>query len=100
MCIQIFETLLAFYWRRDVPGGDPPQPREMGIETVEPVGALAEQIGEGAAGWIADEASGASFAAALTHMLDHPEERVAKATAALDLAHAAWNADDWDWLRD
>ncbi len=64
------------------------------------VGALTEQIGEGAAGWIADEASGASFAAALTHMLDHPEERAAKATAALDLARAAWNADDWDWLRD
>jgi glycosyltransferase involved in cell wall biosynthesis len=65
---------------------------------VTPVSALPEQIGEGAAGWVARHTSSEAFAAALTQMLDGAEERAAKALAAQNLARAAWEGGDWDWL--
>lgn len=61
-----------------------------------PVGALAEQIGE--AGWIAEAANAAAFAAAFQAMLDDPAARAAKAAAAHARATAEWNADHWGWL--
>lgn len=67
---------------------------------VTPVGALPEQIGAGAAGWVARDASAGAFAEALKKMLDAPETRATKAAAAHDLARGAWNSDDWDWLQD
>ena len=67
---------------------------------VTPVGALAEQIGDGAAGWIAAQADAAAFAAALQQALSSADERRAKAAGALRLARAAWQHDYWRWLEE
>lgn len=65
-----------------------------------PVGALGEQIGEGAAGWLAERANAEAFAAALRQALGSAEERRAKAAGAMALARAAWQHDYWRWLEE
>ncbi len=62
-----------------------------------PVGALAEQIGDGRAGWLSDPGS---FGATLISMLDDPGTRASKARAAHDLAREFWGRECWDWLAD
>ncbi|MGD9980996.1 MAG: glycosyltransferase family 4 protein [Hyphomonadaceae bacterium] len=65
---------------------------------VTPVGALVEQIGEGAGGWIARGTAPDAFAAALSAALADPAAISGKAEGALALARAAWEAPYWDWL--
>jgi glycosyltransferase involved in cell wall biosynthesis len=65
---------------------------------VTPVGALAEQIGNGQAGWVAAEADPGAFAAVMTAAIDDPNARVSKSTAALKRAQDEWSADYWSWL--
>jgi len=64
------------------------------------VGALGEQIGDGAAGWVAERADAGAFAAAVETALERPEEARAKAQAAHALARAAWEHDYWRWLEE
>lgn len=65
---------------------------------VTPVGALAEQIDGGAAGWVAEATSSDAIAATIAHALDRPDERAQRAAAAGEAATAAWRADHWSWL--
>jgi glycosyltransferase involved in cell wall biosynthesis len=67
---------------------------------VTPVGALSEQIGGGAAGWLAERTDAAACVAVMEQALDSPAERQAKAGAALALARAAWQHDYWRWLEE
>jgi glycosyltransferase involved in cell wall biosynthesis len=65
---------------------------------VTPVGALAEQIGGGKAGWIAKSASASDFAAALVSALDDAQGRADKSQNAIHLAREAWRSDYWSWI--
>lgn len=63
---------------------------------VTPVGALAEQIGGGEAGWVADAADPRAFASKLEQVLecDHERERL----GAERLARTNWDSNCWRWL--
>jgi glycosyltransferase involved in cell wall biosynthesis len=65
---------------------------------VTPVGALAEQIGDGVAGWVAAAPESSALAAALNEAIADRAARAAKADAARRLAQAAWTANPWDFL--
>jgi glycosyltransferase involved in cell wall biosynthesis len=67
---------------------------------VTPVGALPEQIGDGAAGWVADSADANAVARALHAVLDNSNARADKAAAAQAIARDAWGRDSWGWLGD
>ena len=67
---------------------------------VTPVGALASQIGDGAAGWVAERADAAAFAAALKRALDAPAQVQEKAQSALAIARGEWRRDYWSWLEE
>lgn len=67
---------------------------------VTPVGALAEQIGDGVGGWVAEAANASAFAAALEQALPSAEGVQAKGIGALALARAAWQHDYWRWLEE
>ena len=64
-----------------------------------PVGALAEQLGHGAGGWLSERAEAAAFAACLAEALRDPAQHAIKAAGAYNLAQAAWRGDAWDWLK-
>lgn len=63
---------------------------------VTPVGALAEQIGDGEAGWVADAITARAFADKLEHILAHDGE--AQRAGAVRIANDQWSADNWRWL--
>lgn len=63
---------------------------------VTPVGALAEQIGDGEGGWVADAVTARALAAKLIEIIEH--DRTVKAAGAARLAEAHWRADSWRWL--
>lgn len=63
---------------------------------VTPVGALAEQIGGGEAGWIADAVTARAFADKLEYVLAHDD--VSQRAGAARIANDHWNADNWRWL--
>ena len=65
---------------------------------VTPVGALAEQIDQGKAGWIASHCTPEALTTALTEMLDNPAARAMKAAGAHKVARTAWDGDHWGWL--
>jgi glycosyltransferase involved in cell wall biosynthesis len=65
---------------------------------VTPVGALGEQIGDGAAGWVAPSATPQAYAAAMTAALASTAVRRGKAEAAANIARQAWEGDHWRWL--
>jgi glycosyltransferase involved in cell wall biosynthesis len=65
---------------------------------VTPVGALGEQIGDGAAGWVAPSATPEAYAAAITAALASAAARRGKAEAAANIARQAWEGDHWRWL--
>jgi glycosyltransferase involved in cell wall biosynthesis len=65
---------------------------------VTPVGALPEQIGQGAAGWCAQAANGAAFGEALVQALKDDKAWDAKSKGAFEMAWHAWDADHWAWL--
>ncbi len=63
-----------------------------------PVGALREQLGDGAAGWLARDASPEAFAELLETVL---QDRIAiadKAAAAARYSQKLWSEDRWSWL--
>ena len=64
---------------------------------VTPVGALPEQIGHGAAGWIASAATPAAFADAIVAAL-MPNAITQKSAGARLKARAGWDESYWDWL--
>ncbi len=65
---------------------------------VTPVGGLSEQIGDGAAGWVAQRPDAIALAECLSGVLDHRKEIAGKARKARELAQAAWQGDYWAWL--
>lgn len=65
---------------------------------VTPVGALPEQIGDGAAGWIANAADARSLAEILVRVLKDDTSWAAKAAGAAEIAARAWHDDHWAWL--
>lgn len=65
-----------------------------------PVGALAEQIQYGAAGWLAEAVTPQAFAAATAAALANTTQRAEKSAAALALAQGAWASGAWDWIGD
>jgi glycosyltransferase involved in cell wall biosynthesis len=65
---------------------------------VTPVGALPEQIGDGAAGWITRAADAASLAEILVRVLKDDTSWAAKAAGAAEIAARAWQDDHWAWL--
>jgi glycosyltransferase involved in cell wall biosynthesis len=65
---------------------------------VTPVGALPEQIGDGAAGWVSSAADARALAEILVRVLKDDTSRAAKAAAAAEIATRAWNDDHWAWL--
>jgi glycosyltransferase involved in cell wall biosynthesis len=65
---------------------------------VTPVGALPEQIGDGAAGWIARGADAGSLAEILVRVVKDDTSLAAKAAGAAAIAARAWNGDHWAWL--
>jgi glycosyltransferase involved in cell wall biosynthesis len=64
---------------------------------VTPVGALPEQIGQGAAGWISSAATSAAFADAIEAVL-RSNGMAEKSAGARLKAHAGWDDDYWNWL--
>lgn len=62
-----------------------------------PVGALAEQIGNGRAGWLSEPQA---FGMTLAEMLNDPATRMRKAEAARGLAQEFWEQECWEWLAD
>jgi glycosyltransferase involved in cell wall biosynthesis len=65
---------------------------------VTPVGALPEQIGDGAAGWIASAADAPSLAEILVRVVKDDTSWAAKAAGAAEIAARAWHDDHWAWL--
>lgn len=65
---------------------------------VTPVGALPEQIGDGAAGWIASAADARALAEILVRVVKDDTSWAAKAAGAAEVATRAWNDDHWAWL--
>lgn len=65
---------------------------------VTPVGALAEQIGAGAAGWVSTAPTPVALAAALNGAMESSAVRAVKANAAHALAQAAWLSNPWRFL--
>lgn len=65
---------------------------------VTPVGALPEQIGKGAAGWIAHEVSSPGLGEILVQALKDDKAWSAKAAGAAEIAARAWAEDHWAWL--
>lgn len=63
---------------------------------VTPVGALAEQIGDGEAGWVVDAVTARAFADKLEHVLAH--DNASQRAGAARIANDHWNADNWRWL--
>ena len=63
---------------------------------VTPVGALAEQIGFGEAGWIADAPDPRAFASKLEQVLESEHQR--EQLGAEHIARTKWDADCWRWL--
>ena len=63
---------------------------------VTPVGALAEQIGFGEAGWIADAPDARAFASKLELVLESEHER--ERLGAERIARTNWGSDCWRWL--
>ena len=62
------------------------------------VGGLAEQIGDGAGGWIVEEPKAESLAAVLAAVLDDPTQVQEKAKGAAKIARNAWHTSWWDWI--
>lgn len=65
---------------------------------VTPVGALPEQIGDGAAGWVTRAADTQSLADVLVQALKDDKAWAAKARGAAEIATRAWGDDHWAWL--
>lgn len=65
---------------------------------VTPVGALPEQLGDGAAGWITNAADARSLAEILVRVLKDDTSWAAKAAGAAEIAARAWRDDHWAWL--
>jgi glycosyltransferase involved in cell wall biosynthesis len=65
---------------------------------VNPVGALAEQIGDGHAGWIAADVDVYSLTEVIEHALGADGLWCEKAHGATEIATRAWDEDCWSWL--
>lgn len=64
---------------------------------VTPVGALAEQIGGGEAGWVADAVTARAFADKLEQVLT--QDGASQREGAARIAANQWNGDNWRWLQ-
>ena len=65
---------------------------------VTPVGGLPEQVRHGAAGWIAPTVTAADLGLLLEHILDHPQERIARSAHALESANSEPGTTGWGAL--
>lgn len=62
---------------------------------VTPVGALPEQVGFGASGWIAASCGAADIASALVRAIEDRETYEARSAAALEMTRADQSAESW-----
>jgi len=65
---------------------------------VTPIGALPEQIGEGAGGWISRSADPVAVGDILVQALKDDKSWAAKAMGAEEISSRAWHDDYWAWL--
>lgn len=65
---------------------------------VTPIGALPEQIGEGAGGWVARSADAVAMGDILVQALKDDKAWAAKAMGAEEISSRAWHDDHWAWL--
>jgi glycosyltransferase involved in cell wall biosynthesis len=62
---------------------------------VTPVGGLPEQVRHGALGWVAPTVTAADLRHVLEHVIDHPQERIARSEQALENASPEPGATNW-----